>query len=113
MPKTTGEGRSMGNVMEPGDGYLPNGKPNLSPDAGYVAAEPVQYADESDTRYQDRLALWNERKATAEQIAAGGATFEQRRDALEAKHEVEMNALEAEEARSKGEVPTSKKGKNK
>lgn len=111
MAKDKGEGRSLGNVMEPGDGFLPNGKPDLSPAAGYVAAEPTQYADESDTRFADRLALWNERKATAEQIAAGGATFEQRREALEARHEADLAALDAEEAKATGDVPKKGKGK--
>lgn len=118
MAKDKGEGRSSGNVMEPGDGYLDNGRPNLSPSAGYVAAEPHQYDDESDARYEDRLALWNKRKMHAQQIEQmGGATREQRKEELEAEHEAEINALDLEfdnkEKKFSAFAPPTKSGKTK
>lgn len=112
MAKDTGHPRrSTGNVMEPGDGYLPNGKPNLSPSAGYVAAEPVQYGDESDAQFAIRMAEWNSAKAHAKQIEVGGATFAQRRDELEAKLDVDLAALDKEEARVTGKPVKAGKGK--
>lgn len=100
MAKEIEEGhprRSTGNVMEPGDGYLPNGKPDLSPEAGYKAAEPVQYSDESDTQFSARVAMWESAKATAANIAAGGLDFDAQKVALKARYEADLAALDAQE----------------
>ncbi len=95
--------RSSGNVMEPGDGYLPNGHPNLSPSAGYVAAEPIQYGDESDTQFEMRMAQWNSAKATAQAIE-GNADFDFQRETLKTKYEAELAGIDAAEDRASGKV---------
>lgn len=90
--------KSTGNVVEPGDGYLDNGNPNLAPSAGYEAAYPVQYADESDSNFEIRVNEFERRRNHAEQIEAGGATLEQRKEDLELKHEAELANLDRQEA---------------
>lgn len=97
--------RSTGNVVEPGDGYLANGHPDLSPDAGYDAARPVQYSDESDITYKQRLADFELREAHAKEIAsASGSTqdsLESRKLVIKAQRAKEDAAFEEEEARAK------------
>lgn len=104
MAKAKDEGhprRSTGNVVEPGDGFISPGVPDLSPAAGYDAARPVQYADESDTMFNMRLAEFEEAEATAKEIqsASGGTqdSLESRRLVLEKRRAKEDAALEAEE----------------
>lgn len=98
--------RSTGNVMEPGDGYLADGvTPDLSPTAGYKAAEPVQYADESDTQFADRVAQWESAKASAENIAKGGLDFEAQKKALKVRYDADVAALEATAKREVKHAP--------
>lgn len=87
--------RSTGNVVEPGDGFLPNGKPNLAPAAGYDAARPVQYSDESDTVYKQRLALFELAELHAQQNEAGGATVEQQKEEAKIRYEADLANIEA------------------
>jgi hypothetical protein len=96
--------RSTGNVVEPGDGFLPNGHPNLSPSAGYVAAEPVQYADESDSQFQMRLDMWNSAIANAKAIE-GNADYDFQREQLKLKYDNELAGIDAAEDRAAGKVP--------
>lgn len=84
--------------LEVGAGFLANGKPDLSPAAGYVAATPYQYSDENDTLFAARVASWESAKASALDIASGGPTIESRRASLKAKFDADMAALDKEEA---------------
>jgi hypothetical protein len=90
--------RSTGNVMEPGDGFIKPGVADLSPAAGYKAARPVQYSDESDTVYKQRLAEFDLAKLHAEQNAAGGATVEQQKTDAKLKYEAEVANIDQIEA---------------
>jgi hypothetical protein len=99
MPKDKEERprRSTGNVREPGDGYLPNGQPDLRPSAGYDSP-PVQYSDESDSSFQLRVADFETRKAHAEEIEAGGPTLESAKKAAKERYDAEIASLERQEA---------------
>lgn len=73
---------------------LANGKPNLAPTAGYDGHYPVQFGDETDEVFAQRVAMFEDSFATAVSIEAGGANLEQQISALEAKFEAEKLALE-------------------
>lgn len=98
----SGPSRHGPKVLEPGDGRLANGEPDLSPAAGYVAATPYQYSDESDALFAARVAMWESAKASAIETALGGPTFEARKKALKLKYEADLAVLEAEEDKAEG-----------
>lgn len=97
--KNTPHRRSTGTKADKDEGYLDNGKPDLSPAAGYVKAEPKQYDDESDEQFAKRVDDWETRKSHAEDIqnAAGITqdTYESRKEALKERYERELKALDA------------------
>lgn len=112
MPTEKMEGhprRSTGMARPVGAGYLENGQPDLSPTAGYAHTYPVQYSDENDTEFAGRVAQWESSYATAQQIAAGGATLDQKKEALRVRYEADLLALEAAnpepEAKPKAKKP--------
>lgn len=99
MPKTNEKPRRSTGMKQEGDkgfGYLPNGKPNLSPEAGYVNTEPVQYSDETDVQFTRRHADWEIRFEHAKDIAAGGASLESQMKVLDAQYELDKASLEAQ-----------------
>lgn len=92
-------------VVQPGDGYIKPGVADLSPEAGYVAATPYQFADENDETFKARLAMWESAKASAAQIAQGGATVAQKKEAAKARYDAEIANIDAYEKFNKG-TPT-------
>lgn len=87
--------RSTGRVVEPE--YHKDGTPNLKPTAGYAGHEPVQYDDESDEVFAQRVAMFESARNTAEQIEAGGATLEQKKEAARIRYEAEILNIESED----------------
>ena len=84
----------QGTVIGPNGDRLENGKPNLSPTAGYDGHYPVQFADESDVMYASRVAMFEDSLATARQIEAGGETYDFQLDALQARFDADKAVLE-------------------
>lgn len=85
-----------GHVREPGDGYIKPGVPDLSPTAGYENTRPVQYADESDFQYQQRLTMWEKAYASAKAIEAGNPDIA-RREQIESQYKLDIAELDARE----------------
>ena len=107
MPKNTGNAesprRSTGSVIEEGTGYLPNGKPDLSPAAGYEGHEPVRYSDENDEQFAGRVAQFESARATALDIQnAAGMTqdsYEAKKQVIETQYQADLKALDKERER--------------
>ena len=91
--------RSTGKPIENKDGYLPNGKPNLMPTAGYEGHEPVQYSDENDQQFAGRVAMFKSAYATAVAIEnADGKTqdsYNARKEALDAQYDADLANLDS------------------
>lgn len=91
--------RSTGNKIDPKDQYLPNGKPNLMPTAGYEGHEPVQYSDETDEQFAGRVAMFKSAYATAVSIENANGTsqdsYKARKEALDAQYDADLANLEA------------------
>lgn len=98
--------RSTGQAKDPAGERLPDGRPDMRPTAGYAGNEPVQYSDETDAQFKARQADFELRRLHAEQIEAGGATPEQRKEEVRLESEAKIAAIDAQEAtRPKPHVP--------
>lgn len=75
---------------------LDNGKPDLSPTAGYDGHFPVQFGDETDETFAQRVAMFKQSYSSAMNIASGGQTYDGAVAALDARYEAEMAGIDSQ-----------------
>jgi hypothetical protein len=88
--------RSTGIKSDLKDGYVRPGVADVSPAAGYNTVAPVQYSDETDEQFSQRVAMFESAKANAEALEDG--TFnsvENQLKALDARYDAEKAVIEA------------------
>jgi hypothetical protein len=82
----------QGSVIEPTP--VPGGGFDLRPTAGYNGHYPVQFSDESDQTFAERVAMFESSYASAAATERGGEDLASAKSALEAKYKAELLALE-------------------
>ena len=78
----------------PGSAYYADGKPNLSPEAGYAGHEPVQYSDETEAQFQARVDMFESARANAGGLMSQDSADRQL-ERLKEKYDADVAAIEA------------------